>query len=62
MLIFQDRFEHSQFFIKDATVPHATVNQQFHLCISAEAELKICTCMPLGHVARNAQTCPTLAA
>lgn len=43
-------------------MPHATVNQQFHLCISAEAELKICTCMPSGHVARNAQTCPTPAA
>lgn len=46
----------------DAVVPHTYANQQFHLCIGAEAELKICFCMPRGHTGSTAQTCPILAA
>lgn len=57
-----DRFEHSQFFMEDAVVPHSNANQQFHLCTGADAELKICICMPRGHTGSTAQSCPTLAA
>lgn len=46
----------------NAVVPHTDANQQFNLCIGADAELKMCICMPWGHTGSTAQPCPTLAA
>lgn len=43
------------FFMGDAVVPHTYANQQFHLCIGADAELKTCICMPGGDTGSRAQ-------